>query len=65
MHYSEISAAVLIMIFSEIAFLINPLCDLCGVVEDAIHYFFHCRKHLEEREAFNDTDRNFQPINIK
>ena len=35
----------------------NPLCDLCGMVEDAIHYFFHCRKFTIERQVFNDTVR--------
>ena len=65
MHYSEISAAVLKMIFSKIVFLINHLCDLCGVVEDGIRYFLlYCTKHLDERQVFNDTVRNFQPINI-
>ena len=34
-----------------------PLCDLCGVVEDAIHYFLHCRRYTIERQAFNDTVR--------
>ena len=33
----------------------NPLCDLCGMVEDAIHYFFHCREFTIERQVFNDT----------
>ena len=40
----------------------NPLCDLCGMVEDAIHYFFHCRKITIERQIFNDTVRVFQPL---
>ena len=26
----------------------NPLCDLCGMVGDAIHFFFHCRKFIFE-----------------
>ena len=40
----------------------NPLCDKCGVVEDAIHYFFNYRKFtIIERLAFNDTVRVFQP----
>ena len=29
----------------------NPLCDLCGVVEDAIHYFFHCRRYTIESQV--------------
>ena len=37
----------------------NPLCDLCGVVEYAIHYFFHCRKFKIERQGLNDTVRVF------
>ena len=31
-----------------------PLCDLRGVDEDTTHYFFHCRKYLDLRQAFND-----------
>ena len=42
----------------------NPLCDLCGVIEDATHYFFHCTKHFDERQVFNDTVRVFQPLTI-
>ena len=42
----------------------NPLCDLCGMIEDAIHYFFHCRKFTLERQVFNDTVRVFQPLSI-
>ena len=42
----------------------NPLCDLCGMIEDAIHYFFHCRKFTMERQVFNDTVRVFQPLSI-
>ena len=42
----------------------NPLCDLCGVIEDAIHYFFHGIKYFDERQVFNDTVRVFQPISI-
>ena len=42
----------------------NPLCDLCGMLEDAIHYFFHCRKFTMERQVFNDTVRVFQPLSI-
>ena len=42
----------------------NPLCDLCGMIEDAIHYFFHCRKFTMEQQVFNDTVRVFQPLSI-
>ena len=42
----------------------NPLCDLCGMIEDAIHYFFHCRKFTLERQVFNDTVRVFQTLSI-
>ena len=42
----------------------NPLCDLRGVIEDAIHYFFHCRKFTMERQVFNDTVRVFQPLSF-
>ena len=42
----------------------NPLCDLCGMVEHAIHYFFHCRKFTIERQVFIDTVRGFQPLSI-
>ena len=42
----------------------NPLCDLCGVVEDAIHYFFHCRRYTIERQVFNDTVVMLQPLSI-
>ena len=42
----------------------NPLCDLCGMVEDAIHCFFHCRKFTIVRQVFNDTVRVFQPLSI-
>ena len=33
-------------------------------IEDAIHYFFHCRKFTLERQVFNDTVRVFQPLSI-
>ena len=42
----------------------NPLCDLCGVIEDATHYFFHCIKYFYEIQVFDDTDRVFQPLAI-
>ena len=34
------------------------------MVEDAIHYFFRCRKFTIERRVFNDTFRVFQPLSI-
>ena len=55
----QISAAVLIIIFSE-----NHLCDLRSMVEGATYYFFHCIKYSDERQVFNDTFRVFQPFNI-
>ena len=42
----------------------NPLCDLCGMVEDATHYFFHCRKLTIESQGINNTVRVFQPLSI-
>ena len=33
----------------------KPLFDLCGVIEDATHYFFHCINYFDERQGFNDT----------
>ena len=32
------------------------------MVEDAIHYFFHCRRYTTERQVFNDTVRKLQPL---
>ena len=40
----------------------NPLCEWCGVMEDATHVFFHCIKYNNERQVFNDTIREFQPL---
>ena len=37
----------------------NPLCDLCGVIEDVTHYFFHCIKYFDEIQVFNDTARKY------
>ena len=34
------------------------------MIEDAIHYFFHCRKFTIERQVFNDIVRVFQPLSI-
>ena len=42
----------------------NPLCEWCGVMEDATHFVFHCIKYIGERQAFNDTVREFQPLTI-
>ena len=42
----------------------NPLCEWCGVMEDATHFFFHCIKYIGERQVFNDTVREFQPLTI-
>ena len=42
----------------------SPLCDLCGVIEDATHYFFHCINYFDEIQVYNDTDRVFQPLTI-
>ena len=49
------------MIFLEIMLVIT-FCDWCGVIEDATHYFFHCK--IFERHVFNDTVRVFQPLTI-
>ena len=38
----------------------NPLCEWCGVMEDATR-LFHCIKYIGERHVFNDTVREFQP----
>ena len=66
MHYLEIDAAGLrlMVIFSEIIFEINPLCDLCDAVEDTSHYLLHCRNYSVERQVINDTVRVFQPLSI-
>ena len=37
---------------------------MCGMVEDAIHYFIHCRKFTIERQVFNNTVRAFQLLSI-
>ena len=42
----------------------SSLCDLCGVVEDVIYCFFHCRRFTIERQVFNDTVRVIQPRSI-
>ena len=58
MHDFEIIAATLIMTFLEIISVIIRM------IEDAIHFFFHCRKFTMERQVFNDTVRVFQPLSI-
>ena len=42
----------------------NPLGELCGMVEDAIHYFFLCRRYTTQRQVIDDTVRVFQPLSI-
>ena len=42
----------------------NPLCEWCGVMEDATHFFFHCIKYISERQVFNDIVSDFQPLTI-
>ena len=42
----------------------NPLCEWCSVMEDAIHFLFHCIKYIGEREVFIDTFREFLPLTI-
>ena len=32
------------------------------MMEDATHFFFHCIKYIGERQVFNDTVREFQPL---
>ena len=63
MHDSVISAANSINDLFRNHILDNPLCDLCGVVEDTNHYFFHCIKFTVQRQVFNDM-YNFQPLCI-
>ena len=29
----------------------NPLCEWFGVMEDATHSFFHCKKYIDERQV--------------
>ena len=33
-------------------------------MEDATHFFFHCIKYIGERQVFNDTVTEFQPLTI-
>ena len=33
-------------------------------MEDATNFFFHFLKYIDERQVFNDTVRNFQPLTI-
>ena len=37
---------------------------MCCMVENAVHYFFHCRKFTIERQVYNDTVRAFQLLSI-
>ena len=41
----------------------NPLCDLCGVIEDATHFFLSLYKIFDEIQVFNDTVRKHVFIN--
>ena len=49
----------------------NPLCDLCGVIVDATHYFFHCIKYFDEskgakiRNRYNQVPHLTQDTNGK
>ena len=60
MHGLEIIVVVLTMIHVHD----NPLCEWCGVMENATHSFFRCIKYIGERQVFNDTVRDFQPLTI-
>ena len=42
----------------------NPLCDLFGMVQVAIHFFFHCRTFIIERQVLDYTVRVFEPLSI-
>ena len=42
----------------------NPLCEWCCVIEDATHFFFQYIKYTDERQVFNDTVTDFQPLTI-
>ena len=42
----------------------NPLCDLCGMVEDVIHYFLHCRTFTLNGRFSMIQLRVFQPLSI-
>ena len=59
MHGLEITIVVLTMIFLEIM-----LCEWCGVMEDANHFFFQCIRYIDERQVFNDKVMDFQPLTI-
>ena len=43
----------------------NPLCNWCNEIEDGEHFFFYCNNHRNERCAFFEIARYFQPLNIK
>ena len=63
-HGLEIIVVALTMIFFRNHVRDNPLCEWCGVMEDATLFFFHCIKYIGERQVFNDTVREFQPLTI-
>ena len=42
----------------------NPLCEWCGVMGYATHFFFHCIKYIGERQVFNDTVREYLIVSI-
>ena len=62
-HGLEIIAVALTVIFRNHV-RDNPLCVWCGVMEDAIHFFFHCIRYIGERQVFNGAVREFQPLTI-
>ena len=64
MQSLEIIVVVLTMIFLGSHVRQNPSCEWYGVMEDATHFFFHCIKYIGERQVFNDTVREFQPLTI-
>ena len=64
MHGLEIIVVILTMILFRNNVCHNPLCEWCGVKEDATHFLFHCIKYIGERQVFNDTVREFQPLTI-
>ena len=42
----------------------KPLCELCGVMENATNFFFYFIIYIDERQVFNDTIGDFQPLII-
>ena len=63
MHGLEIIVVVLTTLFRNHV-RDNPLCEWCGVMEDATHFFPHCIKYNGERQVFNDNVMDFQPLTI-